>query len=177
MFDYQLAKRCVFIFRLPKIRYAIKFLLFPGQTVGGATRGCFVWGPRRRILDDAIFLGEVHLAEGALDLEVVAHESCHVAHHAYTSGKLDDEDCAELCGQICAAICDELRRLGQKVPVMLVPKNVERYDDLWPGVEFRNLLFNFSPTDPQVETGDPFDGESWGDQEQADDEDDEDEDD
>ena len=51
----------------------------------------------------------------------------------------------------------ELRKLGQKVPVMLVTDNVARYEDLWPGVEYRNLQFDFTPQDPPIETGDAID--------------------
>lgn len=158
MIDYGLAShRCVFVFPLPEVKYAIKFLLFPGKTVpdddDGGVQGCFVWGPRNRRLADATFLGELHLAEGALDVEVICHEAYHIAHHAWTSDEHDEEDCAELAGMVSAAVCMELRRLGKTVMAMLETDKVERFDDLWPGVEYRNQQFDFSKQDSPVETG------------------------
>jgi hypothetical protein len=55
---------------------------------------------------------------------------------------------------IIAAICLEIRKLGKKVPIMLATNNVQRFDDRWPGVEYRNLQFDFTPEDSPVETGD-----------------------
>jgi hypothetical protein len=170
MINYSAAYRCVFVFRLPTTRYALKLVLFPGNSVPDDclrktdTRGSFTWGPRGRKLADATFLGEVHLAEDALDLEVISHEAYHVSHRAWTSNRHSEEDCAELAGMIIAAICLEIHKLGKKVPIMLATNNVQRIDDRWPNVQLRNRLFQFSPEDPPVETGDALDDESRGDQ-------------
>jgi hypothetical protein len=67
---------------------------------------------------------------------------------------------------IIAAICLEIKKLGKQVPIMLATNNVQRFDDRWPGVEYRNLQFDFTPADSPVETGDALDDESRGDQEQ-----------
>ena len=150
--DYSLAHKCVFVFNVHRRKYALKFLLFPRYTYLGACdegngglRGCFVWGPTPRYLAGALFLGELHLATDVIDMEVIAHEAYHVAHKVWLTQTRSEEDCAELLGLIIAADCHELRSLEHRVPVIIVGENILRCEDRWPGVQYKNRLFDFTP--------------------------------